>query len=42
MEKPSISVVMASMNEEGAITGMIESIRRNSAGFDTEIVLVDS
>ena len=42
MEKTKISVVMPSMNEEKAIGGMIEGIRRHSSAFETEILLVDS
>ena len=37
-----ISVVMPSFNEEKAVGPMIESIRRHSSGFETEILLVDS
>ena len=40
--KTKISVVMPSMNEEGAIGKMIEEIRKHSKDFDTEILLVDS
>jgi glycosyltransferase involved in cell wall biosynthesis len=41
-EKIKISVVMPSFNEAGAIAPMIEAVRKNTAQFDTEILLVDS
>lgn len=41
-KKITVSVVMPSFNEEGAIGPMIESIRRYSQEYDTEIVVVDS
>jgi glycosyltransferase involved in cell wall biosynthesis len=40
--KATLSVVMPSYNEEGAIGPMIESVRRHTADYDTEIVVVDS
>lgn len=42
LPKTKISVVMPSMNEEGAIGKMIDEIRKHTKDFDTEIVLVDS
>ncbi|MFA5162192.1 MAG: glycosyltransferase family 2 protein [Elusimicrobiales bacterium] len=42
MQKIKLSVVMPSFNEEGAVPLMIESIRKNTADYDTEILLVDS
>ena len=41
MSKTSISVVMPSFNEEKAVGPMVESIRKNSGAFETEILLVD-
>lgn len=41
-EKPKISVVMPSFNEEQAIGPMIAEIRKNTAAYETEIVVVDS
>jgi len=41
MSKTAISVVMPSFNEEKAVGPMIESIRKNSPDFETEILLVD-
>jgi glycosyltransferase involved in cell wall biosynthesis len=38
----SVSVVMASYNEEKAIGPMIQSIREHTSQYNTEIVLVDS
>ena len=40
-DRVRISVVMPSFNEEGAIAAMIEAVRKNSAPFETEILLVD-
>lgn len=40
--KIALSVVMPSFDEEGAIGPMIESIRRHSRDYATEIVVVDS
>jgi len=37
-----LSVVMPSFNEEKAIGPMIDSIRKNAAGLDLEIIVVDS
>jgi glycosyltransferase involved in cell wall biosynthesis len=42
MERPTLSVVMASYNEEGAIDRMIDDIKKNTSDFETEIVIVDS
>lgn len=41
-EKLKISVVMPSMNEEGAVGPMIDTIRNSTSDFDCEIILVDS
>jgi glycosyltransferase involved in cell wall biosynthesis len=41
-KKPSLSVVMPSFNEEGAIKPMLEAVKQYTAQFDTEIVVVDS
>jgi glycosyltransferase involved in cell wall biosynthesis len=41
-EKIKISVVMPSMNEQGAIGPMIEEIKKYSGDFETEILLIDS
>lgn len=41
-EKPTISIVMPSFNEEEAIGPMIESIKKHTQDFETEIVVVDS
>ncbi len=41
-EKTKLSVVMPSYNEEEAISGMIEGVKKHTSGFDTEIVVVDS
>ncbi len=41
-EKIKLSVVMASMNEENAITVMVAEIRKHTKEFDTEILIVDS
>lgn len=40
--KPKISVVMASFNEEKAIGKMIEEIKKYTKEYDTEILVVDS
>ena len=37
-----LSVVMATLNEEGAIGKVIDDIKRNSQGHELEIVVVDS
>ncbi len=42
MKKPSVSVVMASFNEEEAIGKMIDDIRKHTKDYETEIVIVDS
>jgi glycosyltransferase involved in cell wall biosynthesis len=41
-DKIKISVVMPSFNEEKAVVPMIEAVRKHSAAFETEILLVDS
>jgi len=41
-DKIKLSVVMPSFNEEKAIAVMIEEIKKNTAAYDTEILLVDS
>ncbi len=40
--KIKVSVVMPSFNEERAVSEMIKEIRKNTAQFETEILLVDS
>lgn len=37
-----LSVVMPTMNEEAAIKKVIEDIKKNTAGYFTEIIIVDS
>lgn len=41
-EKIRVSVVMPTMNEEKALPVMVEQIRRHTADYDTEILIVDS
>lgn len=41
-EKPSISILLPTMNEEGAIEKVIDDARRATAGWEVEIVIVDS
>jgi glycosyltransferase involved in cell wall biosynthesis len=41
-EKIKVSVVMPTLNEEKAIPVMVEQIRKHTADYDTEIVVVDS
>ncbi len=41
-KKTTVSVVMPSFNEQDAIVSMIESVKENTADFETEIVVVDS
>lgn len=41
-DKLRVSVVMPTFNEEKALPLMVESIRRHTAAYDTEILIVDS
>lgn len=41
-DKISLSVVMSTFNEEGAIAKVVSDIRKNSADYLTEILIVDS
>ncbi len=41
-EQPTLSVVMPSFNEEQAIGPMIDSVKKHTGSFTTEIIVVDS